>query len=117
MNSDLTPIFLSLKLSLITTALLFCIGLPVAYWLSCSYSKAKPFFESIISLPLVLPPSVLGFYFLLAFSPNNWFGNFLEEYMDVRLVFSFPGLVLASVIYNLPFMIHPMQSGFQNLSP
>lgn len=66
---------------------------------------------------MVLPPSVLGFYLLLAFSPNNFFGEFLNEYFNIRLLFSFEGLIIASVIYSLPFMIHPIQSGLQNLSP
>src|SRR5690606_30346444 len=62
---------------------------------------------------LVLPPTVLGFYLLLAFSPENGFGRFLETYLDIRLVFSFPGLVIASMIYSLPFMIQPIQAGFR----
>jgi molybdate transport system permease protein len=68
-------------------------------------------------MPLVLPPSVIGFYMLLAFSPGNAFGAFLEKYFDVRLVFSFEGLLIASVIYSLPFMVHPVQSGLASLSP
>jgi molybdate transport system permease protein len=67
-------------------------------------------------MPLVLPPSVLGFYLLLAFSPKNRFGEWLENTFDVRLVFSFEGLIIASVIFSLPFMVHPIQSGFSSLS-
>ncbi len=111
------PLLLSFTLSLITTAILLVIGVPLAYWLSQSKNKLKPVFESVISLPMILPPSVLGFYLLLAFSPNNFFGKFLDQYFSVRLLFSFEGLIIASVIYSLPFMIHPVQSGFQNLSP
>jgi molybdate transport system permease protein len=66
---------------------------------------------------LVLPPTVLGFYLLLAFSPNNSFGSFLQHYLNLRLVFSFPGLIIGSMIYSLPFMIHPLQAGLQGLSP
>jgi molybdate transport system permease protein len=68
-------------------------------------------------MPLVLPPSVLGFYLLLAFSPQNAFGHWLEQWFHVRLVFSFPGLVIGSVIFSLPFMVHPVQAGLQALSP
>ena len=110
------PLLLSFTLSLITTVILLLIGVPLAYWLSQSKSKLKPVFESVISLPMVLPPSVLGFYLLLAFSPNNFFGSFLDKYFNVRLLFSFSGLIIASVIYSLPFMVHSVQAGFQNLS-
>ena len=109
------PILLSLKLASITTIILFVIGVPIAYLLANSKNRFKPIFESIISLPIVLPPSVLGFYLLLAFSPNNDFGKFLDTYFKIRLVFSFEGLIVASVIYSLPFMIYPVQAGFQNL--
>jgi len=109
------PLFLSFRLSLITTFILVLIGVPIAYWLACTKTRIKPVLESIISLPLVLPPSVLGFYLLLAFSPNNCFGKLLDTYFNIRLVFSFEGLILASVLYSLPFMIYPVQAGFQNL--
>lgn len=111
------PLFLSFKLSLITTLILFVIGVPLAYWLSITKIKMKPVIESILSLPLVLPPSVIGFYLLLAFSPNRPFGVFLKSVFDIRLVFSFGGLVVASVIYSISFMIHPVQAGFQSLPP
>jgi molybdate transport system permease protein len=115
MENTWQPLLLSLKLSVITTLLLCVIGVPIAYWLSKSNSRLKPFWESLISLPLVLPPSVLGFYMLLAFSPTSFAGTFLKEHLGLRLIFSFEGLVLASVLYSLPFMVHPVQSGFQNL--
>jgi molybdate transport system permease protein len=111
------PILLSFRLSLITTFILFVIGVPIAYWLSYTKIKIKPLVESILSLPLVLPPSVIGFYLLLTFSPNRPFGLFLQSVFNIRLVFSFEGLVIASVIYSLSFMIHPVQAGFQSLSP
>ena len=110
---DFEPFYLTFKLAIVTTTLLFIIGVPIAYWLAFSSSRLKVILEAFVSLPLVLPPSVLGFYLLLAFSPDNAFGKFVETYFDIRLVFSFPGLVIASVIYSLPFMIQPIQSGFR----
>ena len=68
-------------------------------------------------MPLVLPPTVLGFYLLIVFSPANSFGAWLDEWLGLRLVFSFEGLIFASILYSLPFMVHPIQSGFANLSP
>jgi len=112
---DLNPIILSVELALCTSAILFIISVPLACWLSFSRFKFKAPVEAIVSLPLVLPPTVLGFYFLLAFSPENTFGKFLSHYLDMRLIFTFPGLVVASVIYSLPFMVHPIQSGLRSL--
>ena len=110
-----TPIFLSLQLAALTTFVLILVGIPLAYALYRSKSRFKFIFEAIISLPLVLPPTVLGFYLLVAFSPNNAFGKFINEYLDLQLIFSFGGLVLASVIYSLPFMVQPVHSGFKQL--
>lgn len=112
---DLTPLWLTAELAFITTVILLVISIPLAYWLAFSNFRLKPAVEAVVSLPLVLPPSVLGFYLLLAFSPQNKFGNFLDEFFDVRLVFTFEGLIIASVIYSLPFMVHPLQSGLKNL--
>ena len=114
---DIEPLWLTLKLATVTTIILFVIAVPFANWLSQERSNFKTIIEAIVSMPLVLPPSVLGFYLLLAFSPSQWFGKFLEQHFDLRLVFSFPGLVIASVIYSLPFMMYPLQSGFSSLSP
>lgn len=114
---DPEPLWLTAKLALITTVILLILSVPFAYWLAHTKAKSKTIIEAIVSMPLVLPPSVLGFYLLLAFSPSHAFGKFLENYFDVRLVFSFTGLVIASVIYSLPFMVHPVQSGFAALSP
>ncbi len=114
---DLSPVILTLKLAAITTVLLLLIGLPVAWWLSKSKSILKLIIEAIITMPLVLPPSVLGFYLLLAFSPQHGIGKWLRDVFDVQLVFSFPGLILASVIYSLPFMIGPIKSALQQLPP
>ncbi len=109
------PLWLTLQLALITTGCLLIIGIPIAAWLAQSKFKLKPAVEAIISLPLVLPPSVLGFYLLLAFSPASGLGEFLNEVLGIRLVFSFTGLVISSVIYSLPFMVHPVQSGLEAL--
>lgn len=112
---DLSPIWLTLKLAGITTLLLLLIGLPFAWWLSRGRSIIKIIIEAIITMPLVLPPSVLGFYLLLAFSPQHGFGKWLHDTFDVQLVFSFPGLILASVIYSMPFMVGPVKSALQQL--
>lgn len=109
------PLLLTFKLAAVTTLILAVIGIPFAWWLSMTQTRFKPALEALISMPLVLPPSVLGFYLLLAFSPNNAFGKFIDQWFGVRLAFSFEGLVIASVIFSLPFMVHPVQSGFQNL--
>lgn len=107
---------LTFELAAITTLILLCIGIPLGYYLSQTKSKLKPALEALVSMPLVLPPSVLGFYLLLTFSPKNSFGAWLDETFDLRLVFSFEGLIVASVIFSLPFMVHPIQSGFSALS-
>ena len=107
---------LTFELAGVTTLILLFIGIPLGYFLSQTKSKLKPVIETLVSMPLVLPPSVLGFYLLLAFSPKNSFGSWLEETFDLMLVFSFEGLIIASVIFSLPFMVHPIQSGFSSLS-
>lgn len=114
---ELEPLWLTLKLAFVTTVLLLVISVPLAWWLAYKKNNFKTFIEAMVSMPLVLPPSVIGFYLLLAFSPSHAFGNFLQNYFDVRLAFSFPGLVIASVIYSLPFMVHPVHAGFTSLSP
>ncbi|MBO9201866.1 MULTISPECIES: molybdate ABC transporter permease subunit [Niastella] len=113
----LAPLWLTLKLALSTTLILFIIAVPLANWLSGDKGFFKIIVKTIVSMPLVLPPTVIGFYLLLAFSPANFFGHWLEEWFDIRLVFSFSGLLIASVIYSLPFMVHPIQSGLSSLSP
>jgi molybdate transport system permease protein len=114
-SMDLTPIWLTLKLAAITTLLLLLIGLPVAWWLSRGRSFFKIVLEAIITIPLVLPPSVLGFYLLLAFSPQHGVGKWLQDVFNVQFVFSFKGLVLASIIYSMPFMMGPIKSALQQL--
>lgn len=112
---DWSPIVLTLKLATVTTVILFILCLPLAWWLAYTRFRGKVVIEALASMPLVLPPSVLGFYLLIAFSPESSLGHFLRETFGLQLVFSFEGLVLASVIYSLPFMVHPLQAGFQAL--
>ncbi len=112
---ETAPILLTLELAFLTTIILFFIAIPLAQWLSHTKNIFKTIAEVIVSLPLVLPPTVIGFYLLLAFSPANSFGRFLENYFDIRLAFSFGGLLIGSVIYSLPFMVHPVLSGLTSL--
>ena len=114
---DWTPLVLTFQLAGITTLLLLGIAIPLAYWLAYTQRGIKPVIEALVSMPLVLPPTVLGFYLLIAFSPANAFGAWLDHHVGLRLVFSFEGLVLASLLYSLPFMVHPIQSGLSHLSP
>ncbi len=115
MSHDWQPLWLTFELAAIVTLLLAAIGIPLAWWLAQTRARIKPLLEALVSMPLVLPPSVLGFYLLLAFSPASWFGGTLERVAGLKLAFSFEGLVVASVIFSLPFMVHPVQAGFQNL--
>ncbi|WP_108060260.1 molybdate ABC transporter permease subunit [Poseidonibacter lekithochrous] len=115
-NLELEPFVLSFKLAFATTLILFIIALPLAWWLSQTKSKAKPILEAITALPIVLPPSVLGFYILYTLSLNSPIGAFFDEYFGIKLVFNFTGLVIASCFYSLPFMVQPLQSGFETLN-
>ncbi len=112
---DWGPIILSLELAFTSTDILFLIGITVAYCLAFRKNWLSSVAEAAITLPLVLPPTVLGFYLLLAFSPTSAVGAFLERTFGLRLAFSYTGLVLASTIYSLPFMIQPIQSAFKSL--
>jgi len=112
---DFAPLILTFQLACVTTVILLALGIPLAYWLANTTSRVKPIIETLISMPLVLPPTVLGFYFLIAFSPGNAFGAWLNDWLGLKLVFSFTGLVIASIIYSLPFMVHPIQSGLSSL--
>ncbi len=113
---DLTPFLLSFKLAGLTTIILFILGMPLAWYLSQTKSKSKPVLEAITALPIVLPPSVLGFYILWALSVNSPIGAFFEETFGIKLVFNFTGLVIASCFYSLPFMVQPLQSGFESIN-
>lgn len=110
---ELSPILVTLKLATITTLILLIIGTPLAWWLSNTQSKAKVAIESIVALPLVLPPTVLGFYLLLALSPDGFVGNLWAYVSSTPLSFSFTGLVIGSVIYSMPFVVQPLQASFE----
>lgn len=113
---EFEPFILSFKLAGLTTLILFVLSVPLAWWLSQTSSKSKPFFEALTALPIVLPPSVLGFYILVALSHNSPIGLFFENVFGINLVFNFTGLVVASCFYSLPFMVQPIQGGFETLS-
>ena len=115
-NIEFTPFLLSFKLAGLTTLILFVVSLPLAWYLSQTRSKVKPFLEALTALPIVLPPSVLGFYILVALSQNSPIGVFFEELFDIKLVFNFTGLVVASCFYSLPFMVQPLQGGFESIN-
>jgi len=115
-NMDFEPFLISFKLAFITTLILFIISVPLAWYLSQTKSKIKPVLEALTALPIVLPPSVLGFYILVVLSQNSPIGAFFEEVFDIRLVFNFTSLVIASCFYSLPFMVQPLQSGFESLN-
>ena len=112
---DFSPFYLSFKLAFISTLILLVFCVPLAYFLSRVNFKGKSVIEAIISLPLVLPPSVLGFYILVFLSPYSTIGSFFEEHFGIRLVFNFTGLVIASCIYSLPFMFAPLLGAFNSL--
>ncbi|WP_419771008.1 MAG: molybdate ABC transporter permease subunit [Candidatus Marinarcus sp.] len=115
-NIAFEPFLISFKLAIITTAILFVLSLPLAWYLAHTKSKMKPFFEALTSLPIVLPPSVIGFYILFALSQNSPIGTFFNDYFGIKLVFNFTGLIVASCFYSLPFMVQPLQSGFESIN-
>ena len=112
---DFTPFYLSFKLATFATVILFAICLPLSWYFANSNSRYKPIFEALSALPIVLPPSVLGFYILYALSYNSPIGAFFDKYFGLKLVFDFPGLVVASCLYSFPFMFQPLQNGFESL--
>lgn len=111
---DLSPILLSLKLALLTSFVLLVIGLPIAYALSIWKSKAKIVVESLVSLPIILPPTVIGFYLLILFSPENLFGETLANF-GIHIPFTFSGILIASLVYSFPFMVQPLQKAFEQI--
>ncbi len=115
MALEFTPFLISFKLASMTTSILFIVSLFIAWNLSQSKSRFKPIFESITALPIVLPPSVLGFYILYALSFHSPIGRFFQDVLGIKVVFNFSGLVVASCFYSLPFMVQPLQSGFETL--
>jgi molybdate transport system permease protein len=114
-DSDLQAIWLTVRLASIVTAILFIVGTPIAWWLARTRSKWKGPIGAVVALPLVLPPSVLGFYLLLAMGPYGPVGYLTSGLGIGPLPFTFWGLVLASVFYSLPFMVQPVQNAFESI--
>jgi|SRR5687767_4084168 len=109
---DWVAVGLTLKLAALTTLILAVIGLPLAYWLATTRRRWRPVVDAAVAVPLLLPPTVLGFYFLMSTGPNTLVGRMYERVFDGTLPFSFAGVLLASVLYNLPFAVRPFASGF-----
>jgi molybdate transport system permease protein len=112
---DLTALLLTLRLAFLTTVILLLVGAPLAWWLARSNWRGKFLLEALVALPLVLPPTVLGFYLLLALGPRGWFGQLIAALGFEPWVFSFKGLVAGSVIYSMPFVVQPLQDTFQSI--
>lgn len=108
-------IWLTLQLAGLTSVLLIVIATPISWWLVTTKSRARPFVEALTALPLVLPPTVLGFYLLILFSPNTVLGTFWIKVTGETLAFSFTGLVLASLLYSLPFAVQPLRTAFHSV--
>lgn len=111
--SDLSAIWLTLKLASLTTVILLLVGTPIAWWLARSRSAWRGPVGAIVALPLVLPPTVIGFYLLLALGPHGWIGQAAAALGLGSIVFSFSGLVIGSVIYSMPFVVQPLQNAFR----
>lgn len=112
MSTDfIQTLWLTGQLAGLTTIILLIMGMPVAYLLAYKRFWFKPLVEALISMPMVLPPTVLGYYMLVAYSPQHPFGNMIDNVFNIRLAFSFEGILLASVVFGLPFMIQPLQNG------
>jgi molybdate transport system permease protein len=112
-DADLGAIWLTLRLATLVTFLLLLIGTPIAWWLSRTRSWLKGPIGAVVALPLVLPPTVLGFYLLVAMGPHGWVGGFTQALGLGLLPFSFWGLVVASVFYSMPFVVQPIQNAFE----
>ena len=115
LTTDLSSLWLSFKLATVTVVILLFIGIPLAKWLAFSRSRFIPFVNSIVVLPLVLPPTVLGFYLLSVMRNDSWLGSLFLKLTDSQLIFSFTGLVIASVVYSLPFVVQPMIATFNTI--
>ncbi len=111
------PLWLSAKLAFVTTVILIVLGTPIAWWLSQTPSRWKPVVQAVVAMPIVLPPTVLGFYLLILLGPAGTFGSWWVALTGSALTFSFAGLVIASCIYSLPFAVQPMQNAFEALPP
>ena len=112
---DYTPFFITFKLAVLTTLILFVIAIPISYFLAFSKWKGKIFLESILMMPIILPPTVLGFYYLNFLGPKTAIGSFFEENLGVSFAFSFEGILFGSIIFCTPFMMSPMTNGFRNI--
>ena len=112
---DLGPIWISLKLASVTVIVLLILGTPLAWWLAFTRSRSRAVIEALVALPLVLPPTVLGFYLLILLGPAGPIGRFWVEITGTTLTFSFSGLVIASVIYSFPFAVQPLQTAFEGI--
>ncbi len=110
-----SPFLLSLELALSTSLILFLICLPLALRVYHRHRRWSPFWETVVSLPLVLPPTVLGFYILVLLSPRWGPGAWLESHLGLRLIFTFPGMLIASCIYTFPFMLNPLRNGLEKI--
>jgi molybdate transport system permease protein len=115
MEFDWQPVWLTLQLALATTVLLLLVGTPIAWWLSQTHCRLKHVVAAVVAMPLVLPPSVLGFYLLVFLGPNGPGGHLTESLGLGLLPFTFSGLVFASVLYSLPFVVQPLQNAFEAL--
>lgn len=113
--SSFAPLLLSVRLASVTTVVLILIGAPLAWWLAQTPSRLKPVAQAIVAMPIVLPPTVLGFYLLILLGPNGAIGSWWVELTGSTLTFSFTGLVIASCVYSLPFAVQPMQNAFESL--
>ena len=114
-NAELDAIYITIALASITTALLLVIGTPLAWWLSKQRGNLSAALEALVAMPLILPPTVLGFYLLLLFAPDTGLGQLWQQLTGTQLAFSFSALVIGSVIYSLPFVVQPLQSAFQRV--
>lgn len=112
---DLAPLWLTLRLATVTTVLLLLVGTPLAWWLARTSCRLKSGIEALVALPLVLPPTVLGFYLLLALGPGGPVGGFWQRLGGAPLVFTFSGLVIGSAVYSLPFVVQPLQNAFESV--
>ncbi|MEJ2509331.1 MAG: molybdate ABC transporter permease subunit [Gammaproteobacteria bacterium] len=112
---DLTPLWLTLELAAVTTVILLLLGTPLAWWLARTRSRLKTPIEAVIALPLVLPPTVLGFYLLIGLGPDGIVGGPWRAMTGGALAVTFPGLVIGSVLYSLPFVVQPLQNTFETI--
>lgn len=111
-NEDIAALWLTVKLATTVTLLLLILAIPLAWWLANTRSWLSNLVNTLVAMPLVLPPTVIGFYLLMLFSPTSWFGQSLQSLGIGNLAFSFSGLVIASIIYSLPFVVQPIQNAF-----